>query len=140
MNVNEAEDLRSFKREWLSWAGSDNGPAWGKDWYDDYQSRDEGRVRRFLAAAHDAVNDPRLQHRRDIESMASYLQIREKVRTVLQARLKAGGAGSLSANANADVAAFWSQFTAHLVSRDIVFGDVFTRSLEADDLTAEVGK
>ncbi len=131
-----AEDLAAVKKGWMEWARKQQ---WGQDWVRDYETRDDGRIRRFLEAAQDAVKDDRLAGRPDVRAMSEYLENRAKLQQVLRARKAAGGAITLTAKANADLAAVWAAFVADLKDRYVQFGDVWSRELENDDMTAKVG-
>jgi hypothetical protein len=135
MQVKGAEDLRAIKAQWLQEAKSQ---PWGHDWLNDYESRDEGTVRKFLEAASAAVHDDRIASRPDIETMAEYLDARAKFQKILAARKANGGSASLTAQSNSDLAGIWAQITGILVDQNITFGDVYTRTLENDDLTARI--
>lgn len=130
------EQLAAVKRQWMDWARQQ---AWGKDWLQDFEQRDDGRVRKFLEAASDAVGDERLADRPDILAMREYLTNRAKLQQVLRERKAAGGAITLTAKANADLAGVWAQFVAYLKDRYVQFGDIYARELENDDMTAKVG-
>jgi hypothetical protein len=130
------EPLLAVKRQWMDWARQQE---WGRDWLADFETRDDGRVRKFLEAAQLAVTDKRLAGRPDIQAMNEYLTNRAKLQQVLAARKAAGGAITLTAKANADLAAVWSGFIAYLKDRYVQFGDVYSRELENDDMTAKVG-
>lgn len=131
-----AEDLAAVKKGWFDWAQQQQ---WGKDWLRDYETRDDGRIRRFLEAAQAAVNDDRLSGRPDVQALNEYLTNRAKLQEVLRARKAAGGAITLTAKANADLAAVWGSFVAYLKDRYVQFGDIWSRELENDDMTAKVG-
>jgi hypothetical protein len=131
-----AEDLAAVKKGWFDWAQQQQ---WGKDWLNDYETRDDGRVRRFLEAAQDAVKDDRINSRPDVQAMQEYLANRAKLQQVLAARKRAGGAITLTAQANSDLAAVWAAFVADLKDRYVQFGDIWSRELENDDMTAKVG-
>ncbi len=139
MEVKGAEDLRQIKQAWLQQVTDPkNGPAWGQDWYNDYQARDEGTTRKFLQAAQAAVKDPTISKRPDIQTMGEYIQARDQFQKLLAARKANGGSASLTAQSNSDLAEIWGKVTGILIDQNVTFADVFSRSLENDDLTARI--
>lgn len=130
----DTEQAAAFKRAFVAQLGASN-PAW----LNDYEQNQGSRVGEFLRYASGVVNDKRFAKRGDMEGMRTYLQVRGMVQSLLAQRKAAGGAGSLSAQDNADVAKFWSAFGQYLKGRYVTFGDVYDRMLEHDDLTVRLG-
>lgn len=133
-----AADLREAKRQVIDSLAGPDGPAWGRDWYRDYSDEGSGNgLVTFLDAASAAVHDSRINKRPDMVALRQYLDGREAVRAVLASREKHSLTDSdfQGTGPNADIAAAWSAFTGALVERNIVFGSIYSRYLERDDLT-----
>lgn len=135
MAVKGAADLRAIKAQWMNEVREQ---PWGHDWLNDYEARDAGTTRKFLEAATAATKDERIAGRPDIATMREYLDARTKFQKILAARKRGGGSASLSAQSNDDLAAIWAQITGVLVDQNVTFGDVYSRMLENDDLTARI--
>ncbi len=58
------------------------------------------------------------------------------VRATLQARADAGGAASLDAAGNQDVAFLWNTLVSQITERNLAFADLHTRFLDRDTLEA----
>lgn len=129
-----AEDLRNIKDTWLRMVTGEGGPSWGRDWYKDYLDRDDSKIVKFLEAARDAVADKRINQRPDMIALNTYLMGRDAMRNVLAQRKAAGGSGTLAGND--DLEEVWAQFTSSIVEKYITFGDIYSRYLESDDLSA----
>lgn len=137
MSVKQAADLRAIREEWFK---ENANQPWFHDWLNDYESRDEGTVRKFLEAATDAVDSPKTASRPDIQTMGEYLRAREAFQKILAERKANGGSAVLTAQSNIDLAQIWDQIVSELKDQNITFGDVYTRMLEHDDLTAKVAR
>ncbi|MEU6339898.1 hypothetical protein ABZ883_02970 [Streptomyces sp. NPDC046977] len=135
-----AEDLRATKRavtmlygDPLLPDGSQN-PYYNAAWSEDFYSLDARKTDRLVAAMQDVAYSPLAQEkqRTDLRTLQEYLTYRKAVVQLLGARKAAGGAQSLGAKANTDLARVWGQVVDGLVERDTRFGDLYHRYLSRD--------
>jgi hypothetical protein len=135
-----AEDLRATKRavtmlygDPLLPDGSQN-PFYNKAWSEDFYSLDARKTDRLVSALGEVAASPLAQEtsRTDLRTLQEYLDYRKGVVQILGARGAAGGAKSLGAKANTDLARVWGQVVDGLVERDTRFGDLYHRYLSRD--------
>ncbi|MFC8490726.1 hypothetical protein ACFUJU_07950 [Streptomyces sp. NPDC057235] len=113
--------------------GSEN-PYYNEDWSADFNSFDPGKYDRMIpgltqVANSDMADDP---NRSDLRQLRLYLKARTLVGQELAARKAAGGAGTLKAQANSDLADRWVRFVDGLREQDTRFGDLHSRYLSRD--------
>lgn len=126
LNSKGAEDLALAKQTFVAALEQEN-----PDWANVRGKIDLNKVTSFLRFAQDAIKDPRLAKRKDMQTMADYLKGRDAIRQVLISRPNK----SINAATNADLKEAWDIFTGLLIDQDVTFNRVFTRILENDDLT-----
>lgn len=143
MQVKGAKDLRDIKARYMDSLEADPNnpskktPAWAADWLSDFGERNSNKTGEFLAAARAATQNKKINGRKDIQTMAQYLEYRTAIREVLAARKAQGGSDNIfNKDLNSDLAAIWATITGRLVDQDIIFADVYSRVLENDDLMA----
>lgn len=71
-------------------------------------------------------------NRSDLRSLRTYLAGRQVINEELAARAARGGAKSLKAQKNRDLAQGWAVFVDGLIERDTRFGDLHSRYLSRD--------
>lgn len=124
--------------------GSEN-PFYNEEWSKDFHSFDARKYDRLIpgltdVAYSDMANNP---NRSDLRTLQTYLEARKHVMSALAARKAAGGAGTLKAKANKDLAATWAYLVDGLREQDTRFGDLHSRYLfrdmgvDVDELTGE---
>lgn len=129
VNDEGAEDLSEAKQAFMTQNSKDN-PAWGEDFYTVNPKAMERRIEGMVEIA----KDERLRSRRDIQGLTSYLLLREQVRDELAERISMGGAKTLGAEDNADLASEWHAAVMDLVDKNPPFGNLYNRWLEHDKL------
>jgi hypothetical protein len=80
------------------------------------------------------ASDPKFAARSDQVLFKNYLDARNAIHNELQAREVHG----IDNDANRDLAATWTQYTAYLRQSDPAFEQIFNRVLESDDLSREL--
>lgn len=135
-----AEDLRQEKSNYtnlysqpLMPDGTPNqyyNDAWSKD----YSTLDPLRYERLIPGLQAVARSPLADepNRSDLRVLQQYLGGRQAVLQALGARAKAGGAKTLTAKDNADLATQWQQFVDGLIQSDTSFGDLHSRFLARD--------
>ncbi|MFD5107120.1 hypothetical protein [Streptomyces cinereoruber] len=113
--------------------GSEN-PYYNADWSADFNSFDPGKYDRLIpsltqVAESDMADNP---NRSDLKQLRVYLKARTLISQELAARKAAGGAGTLKAEKNADLADRWVRFVDNLREQDTRFGDLHSRYLSRD--------
>lgn len=126
LNSKGAEDLALAKQAFVAALEQEN-----PDWANVRGKIDLNKVTSFLRFANEAIQDPRLGKRKDMQTMAEYLKGRDAIRKVLATR----SSKSINAVDNADLKEAWDVFTGLLIDQDVTFNRVYTRILENDDLT-----
>lgn len=131
LNVKEATDLRELRAE-ATRVIEDKYPEWGEQRGQINTLAWPQRMKGLRAIAEsDAF--PVGGHRRDIDGLRDYLEARDWVVSELRARDAAGGAKSLAAQRNRDLAAVWAETRGILVRKNPMFADLFYRWLEHDE-------
>jgi len=135
-----AEDLKQEKSNYTNlWSqplmpdGSPN-PYYNEAWSKDYSTLDPLKYDRLIpgmaaVAKSSLAADP---SRSDLRTLQEYLGGRQAVLEALQARAAAGGKKTLTAKANADLAAQWQTFVDGLIEKDTRFGELHSRYLARD--------
>jgi len=129
LQVKEAEGLATLKRVVIE-ALANRYP----EWYAEFSIVDRQAMSRRLEGMAAIVTDKRLIGRPEIQGLATYLRARQAFQGVLAARKAAGGAQTLEAVANQDVAAAWATVVGRLTERNLAFADLYYRWLTNDDL------
>lgn len=115
-------------------------------WQDAYNSRQEG-LGDWLRQAYDVSFDSKLDGRTDIEALRAYLISRAKLQDALRQREDSGQSSSdqLSYDPlgrpvgdNADLAYAWQDYVNQLKGSNLLFGEIYTRYLEGDDLSTYI--
>jgi hypothetical protein len=123
--------LNDVKTQWARAMGEQN-----PQWFAEYMSPDRGKYMRRAEVLKEALSNKKWMNqfgdRPVVRSMAVYLDARDKVAEILDARRKAGGAYTLSANANEDIAAVWSAFVTQLKAESPEFADFINRYFTND--------
>lgn len=129
MQVAAARDLAAAKSavtEYLS--------AKFPSWKDDFNQTDKGKWENKIAALTVISSKPEMAGRPDMQGIRGYLQARTAFNSALAARKKAGGASTLNASSNQDIAEAWNVVTGHLIESNLAFSAVYYRFLENDPL------
>lgn len=136
-----AEDLKAQKKGFISMFSSPTlpdgvtkNPFYNEQWSKDYTSLDPLKYDRLIPALQAVADSPLAQrkNRSDLRMLQQYLVVRKVVTKELAARKAGGGAGTLSANANADLRSQWVRFVSGLMEADVNFGDLYNRHLNRD--------
>ncbi|MFY9588666.1 MAG: hypothetical protein WAT66_14575 [Actinomycetota bacterium] len=122
-----AADLAEAKRTFIAELSA-KYPAWA----DIYGDTDANKWKHKIEGLEKIAADPRLANRREIEMLGQYLEGRRVIQQQLAARDDAGGAKTLSAQSNADLAQAWDEFNAEMVDGNLAWADVYHRYLELD--------
>lgn len=131
LQVKDAELLAAYKRQKVA-AVAAEFPEWERD----YMERDFGRSDRRMYVFRELASDPQFLQRPEIQGLDVYLTSRDMVAELLRQRREAGGAGTLDAAANQDVAETWQMITSLIRERNPAFGDLYFRYLDRDVLSA----
>jgi hypothetical protein len=140
-----AEDLKVIKQaviDTLAYEHDSNGaPVLDKGgqpvttaWYEAYLDPKGSKTIRVIAGLNKIVNDPKFtqdnKSNATWKSVATYLQVRKQLANILAGR----DAKTLTARANADVAAFYDAIVGQLKDDDIGFADIYDRYLSQDQV------
>lgn len=132
-SLNDAgtDDLAAIKRAVIAQL-SKKFPAWAQD----YNSFNPKKTDQYVTDFRQIVNEPELANnpgRTDIQTLRQYLGIRDLVLQALATRAATGGARSLQAKSNADLAGFWQNARDSLAESDTMFSrNIFDRYLNGD--------
>ena len=132
LQVAAAEPLRRIKDLGIA-ALAIKYPAW----YQDFSVVDRQRWARTIEGARAIAADERLAGRPEIQGLRKYLEARDLMVRVLQARGAQGGAETLAAASNADLRLLWETIVARIVEQNPAFADLYYRRLERDPLTTD---
>lgn len=135
INAKGAEDLRAAKKLLIdSLATDENGQSTA--WYDDWASGGKTKYTLVRKAFDAILNDKKFMadHGNDPtwKSVALYLNTQDLANDILAARYAAGYPSSITAKANADVAAMLQATAVELKKQDIGFGDLYDRYFSYD--------
>jgi hypothetical protein len=103
-------------------------------WAEDFNQTDKGAWEKKIKAFTDISSKPEMAGRPDMIGIREYLQVRNVINQQLADRAAKGGAKTLNASTNQDLAETWHNITGYLVEKNLAFGDVFYRYLENDPL------
>ncbi|MEV4228134.1 hypothetical protein AB0J81_13740 [Streptomyces bobili] len=113
--------------------GSEN-PYYNDHWSREFFTVDPKRYDRLIPALEKVANSElsQLKSRSDLRRLQEYLSYRKGLTTILLQRQQAGGAKTLKAKSNADLAMAWNRIVDGLVESDTNFGDLYHRYLSRD--------
>ncbi|KUJ70803.1 hypothetical protein ACZ90_00335 [Streptomyces albus subsp. albus] len=135
-----AEELADRKRSYIAlyseplYPDGTVNPYYNEEWSKDFYSFDARKYERLIPAL-TAVARSRLADepsRSDLRVLQEYLGARQALLRELAARGTAGGAKTLRAQANGDLARRWAQYVDSLIERDTRFGDLHHHYLSRD--------
>src|SRR5690606_30975105 len=106
-------------------------------WYREYSVVDRQRWARTIEGARAIAADERLAGRPEIQGLRKYLEARDLMVRVLQARGAQGGAETLPAASDAGLRLLWESIVARIVEENPAFADLYYRRLERDPLTTD---
>jgi hypothetical protein len=135
-----AESFKADKKAWVSLYAEplypDGTPnpyynaEWSKDWFAQDARKYERRIPALLRVARSSLaNNPA---RTDLKKLQEYLGARQQLVSMLNDRKQAGGSGTLTAQANADLQTQWVGYVDSLIEKDTKFGDLYHRYLARD--------
>lgn len=127
LRVAEAEHLADAKRAVTEFLRR-KYPSW----YDDFNTQDRLKWDRRLDAFKDLTNDRVLQTRPDIQGLEVYLEARQAILQELNRRKTLGGASTLDATSNQDLATLWETTVFQILEDNVAFGPLYYRYLEGD--------
>lgn len=139
-NDKGAEDLKATKAAVTAlWSqpllpNGEKNPYYNDAWSKDFSTYDTLKYDRLVPGLQAVADSPLAKepNRSDLRVLKTYLDGRRAVNTILQQRGATGGAKTLTAKSNADLAGVWQQFVDHLVESDTSFGDLHARYLSRD--------
>jgi hypothetical protein len=131
LQVKEANDLALLK-QMLTAQIEEAHPEWA----DKRAVFDRNAMKKRLTGLRDLAADDRLAQRSEFQGLREYFDVREVVRAALLARAKDGGAASLDAAGNQDLAFLWEAMVGKITEQNLAFGDLYSRFLERDTLEA----
>jgi hypothetical protein len=129
LQVKKARDLADLKRNVI-----DGLARKYPEWYTTFSVTDRAAWGRKLSGLREIAADDRLAGRSEIAGLRDYLQARDLVVDELARRKEAGGASTISAAKNTDLAGLWTQVTTRLTEDNPAFAAVYYRHLERDPL------
>jgi hypothetical protein len=132
LQVKAAGDLAALKRGII-----DRLAEKYPDWHASFSTVDRNVWKKRLDGLREIAADKRLAGRADIAGLRDYLEGRDAMVAELTARGATGGAKTLTAASNADLATLWGQLTGAMVERNLAFSDLYFRFLERDRLEVE---
>jgi len=125
LQVKEADDLTALKRSF-----TDNLAIKYPSWWEDFNTQDklkwDKRIQAFKAISSDIEDRP------DLAGLSQYLELRSLIAQELNRRKVAGGASTLTATANQDLAFLWESLVFKIIEDNVAFGPVYYRYLEGD--------
>jgi hypothetical protein len=125
-----AEELAQLKANVVADLGKQS-----PGWYDDYLATDPGKQRRMFEGIRKVVQDPRLRGRPEIQGLADYMHARDLIQQELAQRAsQKGGAATLAAKSNADLATLWENVVGDIVQDNVSFAQTYNRYLSNDTL------
>jgi hypothetical protein len=145
-----AEEKRAFTRLYSEPTYPDGtpNPYYNAEWAEDFFTFSPKKYDQLIpalteVARSDLADNP---NRSDLRVLQEYLGARQAMLGELASRGAQGGAQTLSAQANSDLASRWAWFVDSLIERDTRFGDLYHRYLSRDlgvdveDLAASEGE
>lgn len=114
--------------------GERDNPFYNEDWSEDFNTFDPRKYDRLIPGLTEIANSDMADNpnRSDLRSLRTYLDGRQVMNEQLAARSAAGGAKSLKARKNRDLAQSWAIFVDGLIEQDTRFGDLHSRYLSRD--------
>lgn len=131
LQVRAATDLRAMKSQ-VTRKLSAQYPEWG----DDFNAIDMQGAAKRLTALRAIAGDDRLAQRDEFAKLRQYMRARDVFVNALGQRKASGGAATLSAATNTDLAQKWNLVTGKLIEQSLPFADLYYRYLERDQLEA----
>lgn len=128
LQVKAAQPLALMKRAVISQLAERH-----PEWYREYSVVDRQAFARRINGMRRIVADQRLQNRPDLDGLATYLQARDLVLSVLAQR----EATSITATSNRDIAVLWESIIGKIVETNLAFGDLHSRWLSNDPMTLD---
>lgn len=133
INGRGAEDLAASRDAFVEMNKYWTNPASGKyeisPWYVDYQTSSRGLVEKRQEALQVIARDPKLQSRDDIQGLAQYLYMRDR----MQQEMRYWGFKSLDSKGAVGLRTKWEQQVSGLVGANSAFSDLYLRWLSTDD-------
>jgi hypothetical protein len=134
LRVKEAEGLSAMRSQ-LVGALEEQYPAWA----DDFHQRDDLKWARRMQDFRTISSNDSFEDRADIQGLAYYLETRDTFIAELNRRKQMGGASTMIAQANQDLANLWATTVSQLLQDNIAFGPLYYRYLEGDTLELKSG-
>lgn len=134
LRVAEAEVLRNAKQVVTNELAKEY-PAW----FEDFNSRNELKWDQRIDAFREISKDPNLILRPDVDGLVEYLDIRDQVLGELNRRKQIGGASTLDAMENQDLAGLWDSAVQQILDQNIAFVPLYYRYLEGDPVRMRIG-
>lgn len=133
----EFQDMRSAIGRLLGdpmGADGEENPYYNEEWSKDFYTMDPRKYDRLIPHMTAIANSPLADNpnRSDLRMLRTYLLGRQALTGLLVERGAAGGARTLKAQANSDLATGWGRFVDGLIERDTRFGDLYHRYLSRD--------
>lgn len=125
-----AEDLKEAKDrlvDSMKWADEESTVR--SAWYEEYSTTDRSKGEERLASLRELVSDHNLIKRDDWQGVADYLIAWDEFSAELTARDAAGGAKTLEAKSNRDLAELWQDTAFTLKERNLSFSALYNRYL-----------
>jgi hypothetical protein len=120
------EIINQAKSLWVKTQAEENF-----DWYSEYVSPDRGKYERRALVLKKALADKNWMaqngNRPVIKAMATYLDVREQMASLLKERDAVGGSAMLSAKSNADLAYVFEQVRQQLIAESPEFEQFLNR-------------
>lgn len=131
LQVKAGADLAGLKRQIIEALGQKF-----PEWYADFGTMDRNAMARRIEGMREIAADRRMSGRDEIRLLGVYLQGRDAMAAELAARKAAGGAATLTAAANQDLAVLWESITGVIVEQNLSFGALYHRWLSNDKIEA----
>lgn len=128
-----AEDLLEQREAFVEKFGY-NADGTTTGWFKEYMTRDPSKMINKLAGLRAVATDPKMLGREDIQGVAEYLKMRDDFKAELAERDEFGGAKTLEAKDNEDLAILWREGVASLKDQNLGFAEIYNRYLMNDDL------
>jgi hypothetical protein len=130
LRVTAAQDLAAIKSA-ITQQLATQYPAWWRD----FNQRDELKWQTRIDGFREIANNPLMVDRPDMMGIREYLAAREVILQELNRRKMQGGASTLDALSNQDLAMMWDSIVTKILENNIAFAPVYYRYLEADPVT-----
>lgn len=133
LNAAENEDLKAMKDGIVQQLGFDEKGMPTK-WFEEYSGSSQAKVAKTIGGLRQLATDRTLLNREDIQGLADYFILRDDFKNQLTDRAESGGAKTLAAKSNADLAGMWDQAVFGLKDSNLTFSRLYDRYLTNDDL------